>query len=63
VKSFTKIGWDWRDRPDLDSLRAALEPLGIYVHEDPASEGSYWRGYVFSKLPMTRAALEELVNE
>ncbi len=56
----TRIGWDWKSSPDLEDLQDALNPLGICVYEDPASEGSAWYGFVFAKEELNDEELHEL---
>ena len=57
---YTEISWDWRSSPDFEELQEALEPLGVFVFEDPGTEGSDQYGYIFSNENLTKEELEEI---
>jgi hypothetical protein len=54
----TKLIYDWKERPSVEDLRSALEPLGVHVYDDPSMEASDSYGFVFSNEPMTRQEIE-----
>lgn len=60
---YTKTSWDWKAGPSLADLRAALEPLGVFVYEDPSLEGSDSYGYIFSNSPLTDEMLNVIGDE
>jgi len=53
------IGWDWKGQPSLEELQSALKPFGLYVYDDPTSEGTDWFGYIISNKKLTTAELKE----
>lgn len=59
----TKLGWDWKGRPELADLHQALAPLGVHVYSDPSCEGSDSYGYIFSSEPLNRAQLRAIATE
>lgn len=60
---YTKIGWDWKSCPKLDDLKEALEPLGVFVTEDPRTEGSDYFGFIFSDHVLTEEELKKLEED
>lgn len=57
---YTELCWDFKSRPELEELQEALEPLGVFVFEDPYTEGSDSLGYIFSNENLTEEELEEI---
>lgn len=59
----TRLFYDWKDAPTLDDLRDALEPLGVYVYEDPAFAGTDTYGFLFSREPLGSDAIAAASEE
>lgn len=59
----TTICWDWKSCPEEDELREALEPLGVFVTEHPAFDGTDMFGYIFSKKKLSKEELEKVYRE
>jgi hypothetical protein len=59
----TKIGWDWKSSPSFEELQQALEPLDIFVYEDPQTEGTDYCGFILSEGPLDEDELEEVSEE
>jgi len=63
VHTTNTLGHDWKRGPELSDLQSALKPFGIFVYEDPSSEGSDWFGYILSNQEMTRPECEKLAED
>jgi len=58
-KECTTMVWDWKRAPELEGLREALTPLGVFVYEDPMWACSDAYGYIFSKQELTEEEIRE----
>lgn len=61
--TLTRASWDWKQPPDLSKLRQALEPLGIYVYEDPFWDGSDAFGFIFSQIALDQDDVDRIGAE
>jgi hypothetical protein len=57
------LGHDWKRGPELSDLVGALKPFGVFVYEDPSSEGTDWFGYILSNQEMAQAEREKWADE
>lgn len=58
------VGADWKDINGLaESFTKVLEHYGLYVYEDPTTEGSDWYGYVVSDIELNKKELRAAVKE
>lgn len=59
------ICWDWKEQPDMDTLRdqlnKLLKPTGVKLrcYDDPNFDGSDMYGYIFTLKEMTLAEIRE----
>jgi hypothetical protein len=55
-----QVSWDWKEQPDVDMLSLVLNPLGVYVYDDPIMVGSDQIGFIFSKKPLSSENLAKI---
>ena len=64
LEDYEIAGADWKDIDGLaDAFKEALSILGIYMYDDPSTEGSDWYGFILSKRKLSKDELKSIVRD